>query len=119
MAGIVSQRGGAVAIWPDRAYESAARTSAARARKNWPRRREIAARMPAKAASSAVAMKDDAVAADQGAGASSAEGGCPSMSAPCLPKNSKAAGLAAEAPNNAPAPAHGGERRTGESAVGK
>src|SRR3546814_10896120 len=101
MAGIVSQRGGAVATWPDRAYESAARTSAARARKNWPRRREIAARMPARAASSAVAMKDDAVAADQGAGVSSAHGGCPSMSAPCSPKASKAAGLAVEAATTA------------------
>src|SRR3546814_3668745 len=57
--------------------------------------------MPARAASSAVAMKDDAVAADQGAGVSSADGGCPSMSAPCSPKASKAAGMAAEAATNA------------------
>src|SRR3546814_7725593 len=46
-------------------------------------------------------MKDDAVAADQGAGVSSADGGCPSMSAPCSPKASKAAGMAAEAATNA------------------
>src|SRR3546814_17134556 len=97
MAGIVSQRGGAVATWPDRAYESAARTSAARDRKKWPRRREIAARMPARAASSAVAMKARAVAAAPGEGGRRADGGGARRAAPDRPRAGQPAGQEATA----------------------